>query len=170
MVLLLWLLDYIDTFDKRFFDSLGGFSAHMGQGGCIVYNNQVGRHCCWLDTGDWWIFCRTFLLLEIPIEQSMEGFLGWVTGMVANLLDWFVGVWSSIVDEGGLHLQVMDFASVLMHFLLVCGGSGVLPLHLADRYWPSYRSLMVRSTMLGWRRGCIVTFPHKCFALAIICA
>ena len=59
------------------------------------------------------------LLLEVPIEQSMEGFLGWVTEMVANLLDWFVGVWSSAVDEGGSHPQVMDFASVLMQFLLV---------------------------------------------------
>ncbi len=70
----------------------------------------------------------------------MEGFLGWVMEMVANLLDWFVGVWSSMVDEGGLHPQVIDFASVLMQCLLVCGGSGVFPLHLADRYWPSYHS------------------------------
>ncbi len=70
----------------------------------------------------------------------MEGFLGWVTEMVANLLDWFVGVWSSAVDEGGSHPQVMDFVSVLMQYLLVCGVSRVFPLHLADRYWPSYRS------------------------------
>jgi hypothetical protein len=79
-----------------------------------------------------------FLLLEVPIEQSMEGFLGWVTGMVVDLLDWFVGIWSSTVDEGALHPQVMDFTSKLMRFLLVCGGSGVFLFHLADRFWPSY--------------------------------
>jgi hypothetical protein len=55
-----------------------------------------------------------FLLLEAPIEQSMEGFLGWVMAMVADLLDWFVDVWSSAVDGGGSHPQVMDFVSVLI--------------------------------------------------------
>jgi hypothetical protein len=70
----------------------------------------------------------------------MEGFLGWVPGVVADLFDWFLGVWYSADDGGGLHLQVMDFASVLMRFLLVCGGSGVFPLHLADDYWPCYCS------------------------------
>jgi hypothetical protein len=37
-------------------------------------------------------------------------------------------------------MGVVHNASVLMRFLLVCGGSGVFPLHLADRYWPSYHS------------------------------
>ncbi len=75
-----------------------------------------------------------FLLLEVSIEQSMEGFLGWVIRVVADLLDWFVGVGSSVVDGGGLHPQVMEFVSVLMRFLLVCGGPGVFPLHLANGY------------------------------------
>jgi hypothetical protein len=70
----------------------------------------------------------------------MEGFLGWVTGVVADLLDWVVGAWFSAGDGAGLHRQVMDFASVLMRFLLVCGGSGAFPLHLADKYWPCYQS------------------------------
>ncbi len=69
----------------------------------------------------------------------MEGFLGWVMGVVADLLNWVVGVWSSADDGAGLHPQVMDFASVLMRFLLVCGNSGVFSLHLADKYWPCYR-------------------------------
>ncbi len=79
----------------------------------------MGGHCYWLDASNWWIFCLTFVLFEVPIKQSMKGFLGWVTKMVANLLDCFVGVQSSTVDEGGSHPQVMDFASVLMQFLLV---------------------------------------------------
>ncbi len=69
-------LVYMDPFDKRFFNSSGFFCAHMGDKGCIVCNDQAGGHCCWLKASDWWIFCRTFLLLEVPIEQSMVGFLG----------------------------------------------------------------------------------------------
>jgi hypothetical protein len=125
-------LVYMDPFNERFFDSLGVFSAHMGDKGRIVYDDQVGGHCCWLDAGDWWMFCPTFLLLEVPIEQSMAGFLSWVTGVVTDLLDWVVGVRSSAGDWAGPHPQVMEFASVLMRFLSVCGDSGVFPLYLAD--------------------------------------
>jgi hypothetical protein len=130
----------MDPFDGRFFDSSGFSSAHMGDKDRIVYDDQVGGHCCWLDAGDWWIFCCTFLLLEFSIEQNMVGFLGWVTGVVADLFDWVVGVRSSACDGASSRLQVMDFASVLMRFLLVCGGSGVFPLYLADKYWPYYQS------------------------------
>jgi hypothetical protein len=70
----------------------------------------------------------------------MAGFLGWVTGVVADLLDKVVGVRSSAGDGAGPHHQVMEFASVLMRFLLVCGGLGVFPLYLADKYWPRYQS------------------------------
>jgi hypothetical protein len=135
-------LIYMDPFDEWFFDSLGFFSVHMGDRGRIVYDDQAGGHCCWLDASNWWIFFHTFLLLDVPIEQSMEGFLGWVTGVMADLLDWVVGIWSSA--GAGLHPQVMDFASALMNFLLVCGSSGVFPLHLADKYWPCYLLLLPR--------------------------
>jgi hypothetical protein len=46
-----------------------------------------------LDAGDWWVFCCIFLLLEVPIVQSMEGFSGWVTEVVSDLFN--VGVWGS---------------------------------------------------------------------------
>ncbi len=50
-----------------------------------------------------------------------------MTGVVADLLNWVVGVQSSSGDGASLHPQVMEFASVLMRFLLVCGGLGVFP-------------------------------------------
>jgi hypothetical protein len=115
--------------------------------------------------GNWWIFCRTFLLLEVPIEQSMEGFLGWVMGGVAALLDWFVGIWSSTDDGGCLHPQVMDFASVLMRFLLVCGRSGVFPLHLADKYWPCYHS----PAGVQYNAALVERLQH-CFLSFMLCA
>ncbi len=80
------------------------------------------------------LFCCTFLLLEVPIEQSMAGFLGWVTRVVADLLDWVVGVRSSAGDVAGPRPQVTEFASVLMRFLLVCVGLGFFSLYLADKY------------------------------------
>ncbi len=73
-------------------------------------------------------------MLEVPINQSMEGFLGWVTGVVGDLFDWVVGVWSLAVDGTGLPPQVMGFASVLMRFLLICDGSGVFPLSMVEKY------------------------------------
>jgi hypothetical protein len=39
-------LVYMDPFDERFFDSLGVFSAHMGDKVRIVYDDQAGGHCC----------------------------------------------------------------------------------------------------------------------------
>ncbi len=140
---------------------------HMGDRGRIVYNDQAGGHCCWLDAGNWWIFCCTFLLLEVPIEQSMEGFLHWVTGVVANLLDWVVvvGVQSFAGDGAGSHLQVMDFASVLMRLLLVCGSSGVFPLHSADMYWPCYQS----PAGVQYDAGLVERLQH-CFLSFMLCA
>jgi hypothetical protein len=70
----------------------------------------------------------------------MEGILGWVTVVVGVLLDWVVGIWSSSVDGGGLPPQVMDFASVLIRFLLICGSSRDLPLHMVKINWLLYCS------------------------------
>ena len=56
------------------------------------------------------------------------------------MFDWVVGVWSLAVDGSGSPPQVMGFASVLMRLLLICGGSGVFPLSMAEKYWPLYCS------------------------------
>ena len=71
-----------------------------------------------LDAGDWWIFRCTFLLLEAPIKQTMEGFLGWVMGVMSDLLTWVIGDWALVRSEVAREspLQVMDFTSVLMRF------------------------------------------------------
>ncbi len=39
----------------------------------------------------------------------MEGFLGWLTKVVDDWLNWGFGVLSSAVNEGGLPPQVMGF-------------------------------------------------------------
>ena len=60
--------------------------------------------------------------------------------MGGNVLDWVVGVWSLVADGANSPPQVMDFVSVLMRSLLICGGLGVFSLRVAERYWPLYRS------------------------------
>ncbi len=130
----------MDPFDERFFDSLGFFSSNSISKSPVAFDDQVGGYCCWLDAGNWWIFCQSFLFLEVPIDQSLLCFLWWVMGVVGDLFDWVVDVWSSAVDGSGLPPQVMDFALVLMRFLLICGGSEVFPLSMAKKYWPSYCS------------------------------
>ncbi len=62
-------LVYMDPFDERFFDSLRFFSAHMEQVSCIVYDDQVSGHCCWLDAGDWWIFVIHLYYLRFPSSK-----------------------------------------------------------------------------------------------------
>ncbi len=95
-----WMV-YMDPFDGRFFGSSGFFSTNSIPRIRVAFNNQVGRYCCWFDAGGCWIFCQSFLLLEVPINQSMEGFLGWVMGVVVDLFDWVVGVQSLVVDGSG---------------------------------------------------------------------
>ena len=87
-----------------------------------------------LDAAEWWIFCRTFLLLEVPkVRQTMDAFLGWVTGIVSDLLFWVVGVHGADALEGGgqTRPQVMDFWLVLLRFLMICGGRDMFP-HYVD--------------------------------------
>ena len=60
-------------------------------------DDLLSNHPVMLDGGEWWIFCHTFLLLEVPIPQTMDAFLGWATGVITDLLHWLVGVWGADV-------------------------------------------------------------------------
>jgi hypothetical protein len=58
----------------------------------------------------------------------------------------------------------MGFASVLMQFLLICGSSGVFPLHLAERYWPSHCS----PANVQYDEGLAERLQHR-FLLFMLC-
>ena len=100
---------------------------------------RLSRFPVMLDAAEWWIFCRTFLLLEVPIPQTMDAFLGWVTGVISDLLFWVVGVRGADVLEGGGQTlpQVMGFGLVLLRFLMICGGRDMFPHHFNEKYFSS---------------------------------
>ena len=58
-----WMV-YMDPFDERFFNSSVLFSTNSISKSCVAFDDQVGGYCCWLDAGNWWIFYRSFMLLE----------------------------------------------------------------------------------------------------------
>jgi hypothetical protein len=63
--------------------------------------------------------------------------LGWVTGVVSDLLHWVVGIRGADVMEGDgqSRPQVMDFGLVLLRFLMICGGQGMFPHYMDERYF-----------------------------------
>jgi hypothetical protein len=102
---------------------------------------HLSRFPVMLDAAEWWIFCCTFLLLEVPIPQTMDAFLGWVTGVVSDLLFWVVGVRGADALEGGGQTRpqvVMDFGLVLLRFLMICGWRGMFPHYMDESYFLSY--------------------------------
>jgi hypothetical protein len=53
MLLLLRSPGFYGPLRQAVLQFFGVFSAHMGDKGHIVYDDQVGGHCCWLDAVDW---------------------------------------------------------------------------------------------------------------------
>ena len=104
-------------------------------------NNEfhLSRFPVMLDAAEWWIFCRTCLLLDVPIPQTMGAFLLWVTGVMSDLLFWVVGVHGADALEGGgqTRPQVMGFGLVLLRFLMICGGRDMFPHYLDEKYFSS---------------------------------
>ena len=80
-----------------------------------------------------------------------------------------VGVLSLLIDGSGSPPQVMDFVSVLMHFLLIWGGSGGFPLSMAQKNWFLYCSPAGVRYDESLAESISVGSSHSCFALAFIC-
>ncbi len=100
---------------------------------------HLSRFPVMLDAAEWWIFCHTFLLLEVPIPQTMDAFLRWVTGVVSDLLFWVVGIRGADALEGGgqTRPQVMDFGLVVLRFLMIGCGRDMFPHYEDAKYFSS---------------------------------
>jgi hypothetical protein len=106
----------------------------------------------------------------------MDAFLGWVTGVMSDLLFWVVGVRGADVLEGGgqTRPQVMGFGLVLLRFLMICGGRDMFPHYLDEKYFSSdfypWSLTRLAGLLLGLvgLSSCVGCFHHICSALVII--
>lgn len=84
----------------------------------------VFGHDCAMSDEEWARFCCELLLLEEPIAQTLDG----VVKMVDEMLVFMVRAVSGCSDfSSGTGPNLMALVVVLARFLLLCGGSGMLP-------------------------------------------
>ena len=89
----------------------------------VVEDFLYGRDCN-MDEAEWGMFCREVLLLGAPIAQTMDGVAGMVDEMMVSMVRAVVGREEFSVKADS---RLMELVVVLVRFLMLCGGSGVLP-------------------------------------------
>lgn len=89
----------------------------------VVEDFLYGRDCD-MDEVEWNLFCREVLLLEAPIAQTMDGIAGMVDQMMVFMVGAVVGREEFSVNADS---RLMELVVVLVRFLMLCGGAGVLP-------------------------------------------
>jgi hypothetical protein len=84
-------------------------------------------HNCVMSDGEWACFCRDVLLLEHPIAQTFDAVIEMVDDMIVALVHAVCGGERFTYGVGSEGPKVMDFVVALIRFLMLCGGSGVMP-------------------------------------------
>jgi hypothetical protein len=84
-------------------------------------------HDCVMSDGEWAHFCRDVLLLEHPIAQTYDAVIEIVDDMLETLVHAVCGGERFTYGVGAGGPRLMDFVIVLVRFLMLCGGSGVMP-------------------------------------------
>jgi len=101
---------------------VGGGEGGRDDGDSVM--DHLYGHDCAMDDREWAVFCREVLLLDEPIPQTMEAIVGMVDEMVMFIV-------RTVVGEDGYSKRsdsrLMELVVVLVRFLLLCGGAGVLP-------------------------------------------
>ena len=105
--------------------SIVGRSRRNGQRGDadVIEDYLYGRDCV-MDKDEWSLFCREVLLLRAPIDQTLDGVVGMVDEMIVFIVRAVVG---SEDFSTGSDSRLMELVVVLVQFLMLCGGSGILP-------------------------------------------
>ena len=91
--------------------------------GDVIQDLMFGRGCS-MDDGEWCLFCREVLLLEEPIDQTMDAVVAMVDEMLVFIIHAVVGK-GDFVSSGDSKL--MELVVMLVRFLVLCGGTGILP-------------------------------------------
>ena len=77
-----------------------------------------------MDDGEWCLFCREVLLLEEPIAQTMDAVVAMVDEMLVFIVHAVAGKGDFVSSNGW---RLMGLVVMLVRFLVLCGGSGILP-------------------------------------------
>ena len=90
--------------------------------GDVIQDLMFGRGCS-MDDGEWCLFCREVLLLEEPIDQTMDAVVAMVDEMLVFIIHAVVGK-GDFVSSGDSKL--MELVVMLVRFLVLCGGTGII--------------------------------------------
>ena len=96
-----------------------------GGGGSVdaVDDYLLGRDCK-MSKKEWRRFCLEVLLLEVAIPQSLDAIVGLVDEILVTIVRCVAGCDEFSVVPGA---KLMTLVMALARFLLLCGGTGMLP-------------------------------------------
>jgi hypothetical protein len=116
---------------------LNPFCSPMVDPSFLVADNRVDNadavedfvfgHDCVMTDSEWAQFCRDILLLEQPIAQTYDAVIEMVDDMIETLVHAVCGGERFTYGVGSEGPRLMEFVVSLVRFLMLCGGSGVLP-------------------------------------------
>ena len=95
-----------------------------GSSGVDVVDDYLFGRDCRMSKKEWRRFCLEVLLLEAPIPQSLDAVVSMVDAMLVTIVRCVAGCDKFSVAPGG---RLMTLVVALARFLLLCGGSGMLP-------------------------------------------
>lgn len=135
----------------------GACSGEERSEGDVVQDHLLGRDCE-MDVGEWHLFCREVLLLEVPIAQTLDAVVGMVDEMVVFMVQAAVG--RGGFGAAGGSARLMELVVVLVRFMILCGGSGVLPFDYAVARFGGVNPLSVG--------GPVASVRGRAFALKVM--
>lgn len=89
--------------------------------------DYIFGHDCDMTEGEWECFCRDVLLLGQPIARTFDAVIEMVDDMLETIVHAVCGGERFTYATGPQGPKLMDFVVVLARFLILCGGSGVMP-------------------------------------------
>ena len=101
-----------------------GIVGASGGGSVDVVDDYLLGRDCEMSEGEWRRFCLEVLLLEVPIPQDFGAVVAMVDMMLVTIVRCIAGCDEFSVAPGA---KLMTLVMALARFLLLCGGSGVLP-------------------------------------------
>ena len=101
-----------------------GIVGASGANGVDVVDDYLLGRDCKMSKKEWRRFCLEVLLLDVPIPQDFDAVVGVVDKMLVTIVRCVAGCEEFSAATGA---KLMTLVMALARFLLLCGGSGMLP-------------------------------------------